>query len=65
MSILQFLALNIVGSALKFTWIFLNEVQKDQTLRIIERELHDLLVEGGHKELVFELQELYIWLLEN
>lgn len=65
MTILQFLGLNIVGSALKFTWVFLNEVQKDQTLRIVELELHDLLVEGGHSELVTELQELYLWLLEH
>lgn len=64
MSILQFLALNIVGSALKVSWFFLNEIQKDQTLRIIERELHDLLVER-HKGLASELQELYLWLLEH
>lgn len=65
MSILQFLGLSIVGSALKFTWFFLNEIQKDQTLKIVERELHDLLVEGGHSELVTELQKLYLWLLEH
>ena len=65
MSILQFLALNIVGTALKLSWFFFNEIQKDQTLRIIERELHDLLVEGGHNELAREVQELYVWLLEH
>lgn len=65
MSILQFLALNIVGITLKFAWFFLNEIQKDQTLRIIERELRDMLVEGGHDELAREVQELYIWLLEH
>ena len=65
MSILQFLALNIVGSALKLSWFFLNEIQKDQTLKIIERELHDLLIEGGHNELARKVQELYIWLLEH
>lgn len=65
MTILQFLALNIVGTALKFAWFFLNEIQKDQTLRVIECELHDLLVEGGHGELAREVQKLYIWLLEH
>lgn len=65
MSILQFLALNIVGTALKLSWFFFNEIQKDQTFRIIERELHDLLVEGGHNELVREVQELYSWLLKH
>lgn len=65
MSILQFLALNIVGTALKFAWFFFNEIQKDRTLRVIESELHDLLVEGGHNELAKEVQELYIWLLEH
>lgn len=65
MSILQFLALNIVGTTLKLFWFLFTEIQKDQTLRIIERELHDLLVEGGHKELANEVQELYIWLLEH
>lgn len=65
MSILQFLALNIVGTALKFSWFFLNEIQKDQTLKIIECELYDLLVEGGHNELAGEVQEIYIWLLEH
>lgn len=65
MNILQFLALNIVGSALKLSWFFFSEIQKDQTLKIIERELHDLLVEGGHSELASEVQELYIWLLEH
>ena len=65
MNILQFIALNIVGSALKFTWVFLNEVQKDQTLKIVERELHNLLVERGHSELASKVQELYLWLLEN
>lgn len=65
MSILQFLALNIVGICLKSAWFFLNEIQKDQTFRVIERELHDLLVEGSHYELAREVQELYIWLLEH
>lgn len=65
MTLLQFLALNIVGSVLKVSWFFYNEIQKDQTLRIIERELRDLLAEGGHSELASEVQELYLWLLEH
>lgn len=63
MSILQFLALNIVANLLKFSWFFFNEIQKELTLRILEQEIHDLLVEGGHSELVSEILDLYIWLL--
>jgi len=65
MTVLQFLALHIVGSALKVSWFFFNEIQKDRTLKVIEQELHDLLVIGTYSELASEVQELYIWLLEH
>jgi len=65
MTVLQFLALHIVGSALKVSWFFFNELQKDRTLRVIEQELHDLLLIGTHGELASEVQDLYLWLLEH
>ena len=65
MSILQFLALSGFRGFLKLSWLFLDEIEKDQTLRIFEKGLHNLLVEGGHSELVKELQDIYIWLLEH
>lgn len=68
MSIFQFLMFSILGSLLKLTWRFYNEDQKEATLRMIEKELFNLLLEneyGELEELSREIQELYVWLLNH
>lgn len=59
---------SLIGSLLKLAWRFYNEKQKEATLRMIEKELFNLLLENEYREfdkLSREIQELYVWLLTH
>lgn len=59
---------SLIGSLLKLAWRFYNEKQKEATLRMIEKEIFNLLLENEYREfdkLSREIQELYVWLLTH
>ena len=68
MTSLQFLRFHITALFLKTVWFFYNEEQKERTLKMVEREIFNTLLDnpyGQYNELVIEMQELYLWLLEH